>query len=232
LKDNRIFLNRKGVKKMKKFVATIMGTVLVFLAVGFVSAQEVTPMSTLTPTVTAQTPNETEDPGILPDSPFYTLKTIWEQVQAFLARDPSKKAELYLRFAHRRLLEVQKMCEKGKCDIAERWTQRFQERIQMTSQEMEQAQKQGQDVAALVAKLQANLARQQAVLDRVIENAPEPAKDALMKAKENSARGINQAIESITKEKPAGTGQETETEEEEETGNEPTEVVKPGKGGR
>jgi len=66
----------------------------------------------------------------------------------------------------------------------------------------------------------------------VIENAPEPAKDALMKAKENSARGINQAIESITKEKPAGTGQETETEEEEETGNEPTEVVKPGKGGR
>lgn len=194
-------------KRLRKFISLIL-TILLLLAVFRpAQAQEMTPIPTPTPTVT-EAPTETEDPGILPDSPFYFLKTVWEKIQEFLTLDPLKKAELHLRFAQRRLEETQKMCEKGKCGIAEKWLERFQEKIEIATRSAERAQEAGRDVTALVEKLQENLARQQAVLDRVIEKAPEPAKGALLKAKENSARGINQAIESITKEKPVKKGQE------------------------
>lgn len=217
---------------MKKLIA-ILAVVLIFTAFGPVFAQEVTPMPTPTPTVAAEAPPETEDPGILPDSPFYVLKTFWENVQDFLTRDPFKKAELHLQFAQRRLAETQKMCEKGKCGIAEKWLERFQVKIQKATWAAQKAQEKGRDVTALVEKLQANLERQQAVLDRVIEKAPEPARGALLKAKEASSKGINQAIESITKEKPVKEGEEeggeTETEEEEGKGR-PEKKIEPGKG--
>lgn len=217
---------------MRKLVA-ILAVVLTFTAFGAVYAQEVTPIPTPTPEVSVEAPAETEDPGILPDSPFYVLKTLWENVQEFLARDPLKKAELHLKFAQRRLAETQKMCEKGKCGIAERWLERFQVKIQKATWAAQKAQEKGKDVAALVEKLQANLERQQAVLDKVLEKVPEPARGAILKAKENSARGINQAIESITKEKPGKKGEEggeeTETEGEEGKGK-PEKIIKKGKG--
>jgi len=190
---------------VKKLVVIVLATVLIFTASGVVYSQEITPIPTPTPTVT-EAPTETEDPGILPDSPFYFLKTFWEKIQEFLTRDPVKKAEIHLRFAQRRLLETQKMCEKGKCNIAERWMNRFQEKIQIATRSAEKAQEKGRDVTALVEKFQANLERQQAVLDIVLDKVPEPAKEAILKAKENSARGLQQAIESIQKEKPVRKG--------------------------
>lgn len=177
---------------MRQLIIFLLAASLFFLSGNLTKAQ--------LRAVSPKTDNETV--GLLPDSPFYFLKTFWEKVQESLALDPSKKAELNLRFAQRRLLETQKMCEKDKCDIAERWMQLFQERLNLATTATEQVQNQGKDVSALVQKLAENLARQQTALDRVLEQVPESAQEAVSQAQENSAKGLQQAIESLQKETP------------------------------
>ena len=56
---------------------------------------------------------------------------------------------------------------------------------------------QGKDVEALVEKLTENHLRQQEVLQGVYENAPDSAKDAILKAMENSSKGLENAIQRV-----------------------------------
>lgn len=54
-----------------------------------------------------------EDPTLLPDSPFYFLKSMGRTIRLFFAFDPIKKAELELRFADEKIVEMAKLSEKG-----------------------------------------------------------------------------------------------------------------------
>ena len=52
------------------------------------------------------------EPRILPDSPFYFVKTWWRGAQSFLTFDPIKKVELKLKFANEKLIEAKKVILK------------------------------------------------------------------------------------------------------------------------
>ena len=52
----------------------------------------------------------------LPDSPLYRVKLATEAVQLAFTRSDLGKAELYARFADRRVEEIVKMAEKGNTD--------------------------------------------------------------------------------------------------------------------
>lgn len=54
------------------------------------------------------------EPKVLPDSPFYFLKNWARGIQNVLTFNPLKKAELRLKFADEKLMEVKKMVEKIK----------------------------------------------------------------------------------------------------------------------
>jgi len=140
---------------------------------------------------------EVSDPGILPDSPLYFLKTWKRNIQLFFAFTPEKKAELELKFANEDVLVIQKLTEKGKYNIAEKLSEKYQKRIQKATEKLEQAKKRGKDVEALTEKLKENHLRQQDVLTRVLDKAPEQAKDGLLNAIENSGKGLENAIEKI-----------------------------------
>lgn len=59
------------------------------------------------------------------------------------------------------------------------------------------AASQGKDIEALVEKLTENQKRHKEVLQRVYQKAPEQAKDAILKAMENSSKGLENAIERV-----------------------------------
>ncbi|MFH0803726.1 MAG: DUF5667 domain-containing protein, partial [Candidatus Tagabacteria bacterium] len=58
------------------------------------------------------------DPGTLPDSNFYFLKSWKESVQTFFTFGAENKAKQFLHLAEVRLAEYQKMIEKEKTEIA------------------------------------------------------------------------------------------------------------------
>lgn len=140
---------------------------------------------------------EVSDPGILPDSPFYFLKGWGRVVRMFFTFDSAKKAELELRFANEDALVIEKLCEKGECELAEKFCEKFQERFQRVIQRTEQAKQKGKDIEVLIEKLKENHLRQQQVLARVLEKAPEQAKEGILKAIENSSIGLENAIENV-----------------------------------
>jgi len=140
---------------------------------------------------------EVSDPGILPDSPFYFVKSWGRTIRSFFALNAQEKAELALRFANEDVLAVKKLCEKGECQLAEKHCEKFQEQFRRAIRWMERAREQGKDIEELIGRLKENHLRQQQVLVRVLEKVPEQAKGGVLNAIENSSFGLENAVERI-----------------------------------
>jgi hypothetical protein len=178
-------MNKGRFKEMKRFfmVPIIAILALMLCSSGVAYAQE----------AEATLP----DPGILPDSPFYFAKSWGRAIHLLFTFDNLEKAELELRFANEDALAIEKLCEKGKNELAEKHCEKFQERFQRAIQSMEKAKQEGKDVEVLVEKFNENHLRQQQVLARVLEKVPEQAKEGVLNAIANSASGWENAIERI-----------------------------------
>jgi len=139
-----------------------------------------------------------ENLGLLPDSFFYPVKTWWEEVQLFFTLSDEKKADLELKFANRRLLELKKLCdEKDNCNLAEKLAPKFQNRIERSIQKLEKASDNGKEVNEIIEKLKENQEKQQAVLESVYEKVPDQAKEHILEAMEKSSKGLSNAIEKV-----------------------------------
>jgi len=106
---------------------------------------------------------------ILPDSPFYFLKTIKEKVQFLITRNVSSQADLLLDFSQKRLAEAVKMAEKGKIYISEKLLAAFGEDIKAAQEKIKQAQERGEQTRDLFLKLQETVAYQKSVLEKIPE---------------------------------------------------------------
>ena len=106
---------------MRKFLIfpIIVVLALTFLSVSAVLAQNSTSTdeATLDENVTAEDLDIT-DPKILPDSPWYGLKKLWENIQEIFTFNPLENAKLQLQRANQRILEAQKLAEKTGNDEA------------------------------------------------------------------------------------------------------------------
>ncbi len=135
----------------------------------------------------------------LPGGPLYGVKRATEQVQLFLAPTGGKRAVLHIKFAQRRLEEVQALAEiKGQVD--EETLAAIAKETGLALEETEKAPP--QDKPALLDKLVSLTERQQAVLERVWAKAPEAAQKGLNRALEASQQGHERAREALEKEKP------------------------------
>ena len=142
---------------------------------------------------------ETVEAGILPDSPLYVLKSWWEDVRVAFTFDETKKAELEERLAAKRLAEFEQLVAKGKVDLAERHLAQFERRLSRVEERLEHLQQRGKDVDTLLEKLQQRRLAHQEVLQRVYDQVPEEARERILQAMENSAGGLENAMERIQK---------------------------------
>jgi hypothetical protein len=147
--------------------------------------------------VSADSPEDTvigdvTDPGILPDSGFYFMKSWGRNVQLMFAGSDTEKARLMLKYTTEDALALQKMYQLGKYDVGANHAEQYALQIQNTVQNMEQIRtRQGQNSSEeLVGKLEQNYLRQQEVLLSVLEKAPEAAQNGLLNAIENSNKHV------------------------------------------
>lgn len=150
--------------------------------------------------VNAET-NDLPEPGMLPDSPFYFLKSFFEEIGVFLTFNQTNKTERLLRLAETRLAEANVLAEKGKSELAEKSIHRHQERINQALDRVEQAKAKGMNVDDVLTRVSEATNRHQEVLMRVYEKVPEQAKPAIERAMEQSMQGQEKALEAISQEK-------------------------------
>jgi hypothetical protein len=132
------------------------------------------------------------DPGILPDSGFYFMKSWGRNLQLMFAGSDTEKARLMLKYTNEDALALQKMYQMGKYDVGTRHAEQYALQLQNTVQNMEQLRtRQGNSASEeLVGKLEQNYLRQQEVLLSILEKAPEAAQGGLLNAIENSNKHV------------------------------------------
>lgn len=157
----------------------------------------------LCPKVVQAQANDLPKPGILPDSPFYFLKSWSEAIGTFFTFGDVAKAGRYLSLSEKRLAEAKALVEKGKPEVAERAIGRYQEQLNQALTKAEEAKTKGLDTDEVLVRVSEATLKHEAVLADVLENVPEQAQEAIKKAMEASMRGHEEAIEAISKEKQA-----------------------------
>ena len=159
--------------------------------------------------------NDLPQPGMLPDSPFYFMKSFFEGIGTFFAFNDLAKAERFLNLAETRLAEAKALAEKGKSQLAERSVERYQEQINRALSRAEQARTKGLDIDEVMAKVSEATLRHQAVLADVYQKVPEQAQPAIQRAMEASMRGYEEALRAVSKEKQEEVIQQMEQKREE-----------------
>ena len=127
-------------------------------------------------------------PKVLSDSPWYILKEIRDQLKILLATDPLRKAYFRLELANKKTLELQQLCEIGKCRYANSLLPAVLKSMERLTNETAKEKERGKDVTEMVAKIEDSGLSQAAVLSRLFRISPPEQKDVILKAKEDLVR--------------------------------------------
>ncbi|HEX8964914.1 MAG TPA: DUF5667 domain-containing protein [Patescibacteria group bacterium] len=117
-------------------------------------------------TTQIELPPTSEGPGyILPDSPFYFLDLIKQQVRIFFAFTPLQKAQVYNSIAGERIAELRFELAKGNLDASLTALQGLRDNTRNSAKEMEQAKFGGNNVQSIAQELNRSIAEHQKILD-------------------------------------------------------------------
>jgi hypothetical protein len=138
----------------------------------------------------------------LPGEPLYGLKVGLERVEFSLAFSDFKRAELNVRFAERRLQEIQELVQNKRYDHVAQAVTNFQDQVQRANESLEVAAK--RDPARtrqLAVQLEESLAGQQAVFTAMAQVVPtqvRPEIDRLLAATDLGLAQTQQLLDLIS----------------------------------
>ena len=136
-------------------------------------------------------------PGLTPDSPFYFLERIVEEIGTFFTFGDLKKAERHAALAAERLAEAQAIAGKGKPELTEKTLARYEMQLQNSIARAEKAQTKGQNTEEVMTRVGQATSKHLEVLAEVYEKVPEQAKPAIENAMEASLKGHEKAVETL-----------------------------------
>ncbi len=164
--------------------------------------------------VQAQT-NDLPEPGMLPDSPFYFLKSWSEGIGTLFTFGEVKKAERFLDLSERRLSEAKALVEKDSMEYATKAIERYEEQLERALQRAERGKEKGKGTDEVLERISEATLKHQGVLVDVYEKVPEEAREGIKRAMENSMRGHEEALRAVSEEKREEVMERMETKREE-----------------
>lgn len=159
-----------------KFLLSILSFLLGLLLVGCGGIHQVVAQETPTPLVsgTQEVMGAEESdqyqlpyPGLLPDSPFYFLKTTRDRVVSFLISDPLKRVEFNLLQADKRLAAGMALIKKKKDALGESTIAKGENYFELALENAALAQKEGLSIQDVARKLVDSSQKHQAVLEEL-----------------------------------------------------------------
>ncbi|MFC1942763.1 DUF5667 domain-containing protein [Chloroflexota bacterium] len=141
------------------------------------------------------------DPGITPDSPLYVFDNWGKSIGMFFAFGPEAKAKKALNYAEEKLAEAQVMAAKNKVKEMTRAANDYDGFMAMVNERAEEARRAGNsdDLSERVAVATSN---HLTVLDRLKDQVPEEAGEAIIRARTASMKGQTNALRALAEAKP------------------------------
>jgi len=136
--------------------------------------------------------------GSLPGDALYPVKLGTEQAMMWPGDDVAK-AERGLRFAERRMGEMEALAEKGRSQDLDLAVEKYDCTLRMTLAWMERAWNSGLAVGNVTTQLAEAMARHISILDSVWDMVPGEAKAAIAHARELSEMGREDALAALAR---------------------------------
>ncbi len=156
----------------------------------------------LTTTMAVAQEVELPDAGTTPDSFFYGLDRAFERISLALTFNKAAKAEKRLQIASERLAELKAMTDKGKPEYSDDLANEYDNNIKEANEIATTAMLLREDKSKLAELIALATSKHLSVLDRVKEKVPEQAKEFIIKAKEASMNGQENALRALSEDKP------------------------------
>jgi len=141
---------------------------------------------------------DVEEATFAPDSPFYFLRTWQEAVEGFIAnfQGDEARADLELRFAERRIAEMRRLARLGEDgDLMERLRQRWEQHLERAQERAERATERREEIQTTILE---QMDRHRLLLDGILEQVPDEAKDAINRAIENYETNRQKLLERLS----------------------------------
>lgn len=123
-------------------------------------------LGTSTVSAVLSIPPTTEGPGfLLPDSPFYFLDNIKQQIRLFFAFTPDDKAQTYMSIAGERMAELRFELQKGNLDAAEVALEGVKDNTKAAADVVAKAKFSGENTTQIAQTMNETMKRRQQVLD-------------------------------------------------------------------
>ncbi|GEM_PF-2787537 len=142
---------------------------------------------------------EFENAGITPDSFLYVFDKLAEKARLMFTFDKIEKAKLKIKYAEERLAEAAVMVQVGKPEKAKELVDEYGRDISEVEDGIDVAEKEGRNVTRVLEIVSEATSKHFEVLQRVLEKAPEPAKEHILNAINASSKGRDRALASIGK---------------------------------
>jgi len=146
---------------------------------------------------TIATAKDLPNPGILPDHPFYPLKTFLEKVRLWLTFDSEARARFHAFLAEQRLAELNATLAQGKWRYVERLRYEYEKELEEADEETNKVFGVGKNVTALLEHVCNVTYKHIAVLERVLSKAPETARPGLERAINASIKAHERCLERV-----------------------------------
>lgn len=149
----------------------------------------------------AQETEELPQPGVLPDSPFYFIKSFFEDVGTFFVFDEVKKAERLERLAQKRIAEVEALTEKGKTEKVEKVMERYEKHINQAMGSLERTRERNEEKAEkAIERINLQAEKHLNVLEQVRERVSEQARETIEKVIEKREEIMEKKRERVQEE--------------------------------
>lgn len=128
-------------------------------------------------------------PGkVLPDSPLWFLKALRDRVWFFITTNSSRKAELKLLFADKRLGSSRILFEKGKAEVGFSALTKAEKYLEEASVVEKENRKKGVETTEFLKKLALSSLKHYEVIEEIVQVAPEDAKPKVVEVQSYSKR--------------------------------------------
>jgi hypothetical protein len=128
---------------------------------------------------------------ILPDNPFWVLKDLRDKIWLAITPSHSRKAEIALLFADKRILMTEELFKEGKFDVAIPSYIEGEKYLSIAVKEEKLARTSGVDTDELLTKLALSIIKHQEIIESLIYLAPEDLKETVHESKKYSTDAYN-----------------------------------------
>jgi len=131
---------------------------------------------------------------ILPDSPLWPLKALRDQLWLLLTFNPSKKADLYLLFADKRLTSARILFKEGNSGLGISVLTKAEKYLQLADNEEKVAKVDRMNTSDFFTRYALSTLKHRQVMDEILVIAPDDVRPYIVKTEDYPKTLYNEAI--------------------------------------